>query len=82
MVNEHNWPERSTIYACRNFSDLNKGEKYKDIKPVYQIGFLDYTLFPEHPSFYATYKLADVESHHIFTDKLTIGVVDLAEVKL
>ena len=82
VVNEHNWPERSTIYACRNFSDLNKGEKYKDIKPVYQIGFLDYTLFPEHPSFYATYKLADVKSHHIFTDKLTIGVVDLKNIAL
>ena len=82
VVNEHNWPERSTIYACRNFSDLNKGEKYKDIKPVYQIGFLDYTLFPEHPSFYATYKLTDVKSHHIFTDKLMIGVVDLKNIEL
>ena len=82
VVNEHNWPERSTTYACRNFTDLNKGKKYKDIKPVYQIGFLDYTLFPEHPSFYATYKLADVKSHHIFTDKLTIGVVDLKNIAL
>ena len=48
VVNEHNWPERSTIYACRNFSKLNKGSKYNDLKPVYQIGFLDYTLFPDH----------------------------------
>ena len=32
VVNEFNWPERSTVYACRNFSKLNKGKKYSIIK--------------------------------------------------
>ena len=82
VVNEHNWPERSTIYACRNFSRLNKGSKYNDLKPVYQIGFLDYTLFPDHPSFYATYKLTDVKTHHVFIDKLSIRVSDLTNISL
>ena len=82
VVNEYNWPERSTLYTCRNFSKQNKGTKYNNIKPVYQIGFLDYTLFPEHPSFYATYKLTDVKTHHLFTDKLSIRVVDLTNISL
>ena len=82
VVNELNWPERSTIYACRNFSKLNKGKKYSIIKPVWQIGFLDFTLFPEYPAFYSTYKLCDIKNHHIFTDKLTIGVVDLTSISL
>ena len=82
VVNEHNWPERSTIYACRNLSKLNKGSKYNDVKPVYQIGFLDYTLFPDHPSFFATYKLTDVKTHHVFIDKLSIRVIDLTNISL
>ena len=82
VVNEHNWPERSTIYACRNLSKLNKGSKYNDLKPVYQIGFLDYTLFPDHPSFFATYKLTDVKTHHVFIDKLSIRVIDLTNISL
>jgi len=82
VVNERNWPERSTLYACRNFADLNEGEKYKDIKPVYQVGFLDFTLFPEQPVFYSTYKLMDLKTQHIFTEKLSIRIIDLTEINL
>lgn len=55
--NLYNWPERSLSYLCRNFDQLNKGQNYSELKPVIHIGFLDYTLFPEHPEFYATYRL-------------------------
>lgn len=82
VVNEHNWPERSTVYACRNLSKLNKGTKYNSIKPVYQVGFLDFTLFPDHPVFYSTYKLTDIKTHHVFTDKLSIRVLDLTNIYL
>ncbi len=82
VVNEHNWCERSTYYACKNFTDLNQGDGYTSVKSTYQIGFLDFTLFPEHPKFYATYRLCDVRDHHIFTDKLSIGVVDLTNISL
>ncbi len=48
MSNEHNWPERSLMYFCRAFDQLYRGQKYEDALPVYHIGFLDFTLFPEH----------------------------------
>lgn len=82
VVNKHNWTDRATFYACRNFTDLNKGEDFPFVKPAFQIGFLDFVLFPEHPSFYATYKLYDIRTRHIFTDKFSIGIVDLTNISL
>lgn len=82
VVNEKNWPERSTYYACKNFTDLNKGEKYVFVKPVFQIGFLDFTLFKDHPRFYSTYRLTEAREHYAFTNKLSIGIVDLTCIAL
>ena len=82
VVNEDNWPERSVYYACRNYAELNKGELYKTVKPVYQIGIVDFTPFPDNPSFYTTYQLRDAKRHRLYTDKFNIGVVDLTEISL
>ncbi len=75
--NKHNWPERSLSYMCRTFDDLNKGDDYLLAKPVIHIGFLDFELFPDHPEFYATYKFLNVKNYNIFSDKLTLSVVNL-----
>ncbi|MDE7222996.1 MAG: Rpn family recombination-promoting nuclease/putative transposase, partial [Acetatifactor sp.] len=64
IVNYMNWPERSLSYLCRNFDQLQSGQDYQETKPVIHIGFLDFTLFPECPEFYATYKLMNVKNHH------------------
>ena len=82
VVNELNWPERALYYACKNYLNLERGEEYLDVMPSVQIGFLDFTLFEENPSFYATYRLEDTKTHHLFTDKLTRGVVDLSRIDL
>lgn len=76
VVNYLNWPERSLSYLCRNFDQLQSGQNYQETKPVIHIGFLDFTLFPEYPEFYATYKLINVKNHHIYTDKFVLNVVD------
>lgn len=49
---------------------------------VIQISFLNFTLFPEHPEFYATYKLLNVNNHTLYSDKLQISVVDLTQIQL
>ncbi len=49
VVDEKDWPERSLTYACRTFDQLKKGESYLDIKPVRQIGFLDYDTIGNRP---------------------------------
>lgn len=82
IVNYLNWPERSLSYLCRNFDQLQKGQDYREIKPVIHIGFLDFTLFPKHPEFYATYKMLNVKNHNVFTDKFILSVVDLNQISM
>ena len=76
------WPNRSLSYLCRSFDILNHGQDYQDIKPVIHIGFLDYTLLSDYPEFYATYKLLNVKNYHLYSDNLTLSVVDLSHIDL
>ncbi len=80
--NEYNWPERSLSYACRGFDSLQSGQKYMDVLPVVHIAFLDYTLFPEEPEFYATYQMMNVKTHHVYSDKFALRVVNLKKINL
>ncbi len=76
------WSNRSISYLCRSFDMLNHGQDYAEVKPVIHIGFLDYTLFNDCPEFYATYKLLNVKNHHVYSDNLTLSVVDLSHIEL
>lgn len=82
IANKLNWRERSVSYLCRSYDQVTRGHDYNEIKPVIHIGFLDYTMFPEHPEFYATYKLMNIKKHHIYSDKLTLSVIDLTQINL
>ncbi|MDO5340229.1 MAG: Rpn family recombination-promoting nuclease/putative transposase [Eubacteriales bacterium] len=80
--NLHDWEERSLCYLCGDFSQLNEGEPYKNIKPVLNIGILDYTLCKEEPKFYAKYYFFDEKTHRLYSDKLGIGVLDLTQIAM
>ncbi len=82
VANRLNWPDRSVMYLCRTYDKLNRGQEYAEAKPAVHIGFLDYTLFAEHPEFYAAYKLINVKSHHVYSDSLTLYVADLTRIEL
>lgn len=82
VKNLHNWVPRSLSYLCREFDSLDHGDDYSDAKPAYHIGFLDYTLFPDHPEFYATYRMCNLKSGHVYSDKLTISVVELNHINM
>ncbi len=82
VVDYKNWPERAMTYLCRSFDQLQSGQDYLEVKPTIQISFLDFTLFPEHPEFYATYKMMNVKTRHILTDKIALSVVDLKHMDL
>ncbi len=77
VENQHDWPDRSLSYGCRSFDQLYHGENYKDTLRVLHISILDFTLFPECPEFYATYKLLNVKNHHIYNDKFQLNVLEL-----
>ncbi len=76
------WNNRSLTYLCRLFDNLKKGASYSDIMPAYHIGILDFTLFPKHPEFYATYKMKNVRKHYIYNSKFTLNVLNLKQIKL
>lgn len=82
VANYMNWEERSLCYLCRSFDQLNAGQDYNETKPAIQIGFLNFTLFPEHPEFYATYKLLNIKNHHLYSDKFTLSVVNLTQIDM
>ena len=63
VINEHDWTDRSLNYLCRNYTKLIKGDNYFLAKPVIQIGFLNFDLFPKEPEFYATYKMENIKTH-------------------
>lgn len=82
VSNQFNWTNRSLLYLCRSFDSLNRGDYYFDIQPAIHIGFLDYTLFPDHPEFYATYKLINMKNYHVYSDNFVLNVVDLSRIDL
>ncbi|MDE5865423.1 MAG: Rpn family recombination-promoting nuclease/putative transposase [Lachnospiraceae bacterium] len=82
MTDKLVWPDRSISYLCRSLDMLTHGQEYQELKPVIHIGFLNYTLFDDCPEFYATYKLMNVKNHHIYSDKLTLSVIDLSQIGL
>ena len=80
--NERNWKERSLSYLCRTFDHLYRGQDYEEALPVYHIGFLDFSLFPNYPEFYATYQLLNIKNHNLYSSKFSLSVVDLNQIKL
>lgn len=82
IANRLNWPNRSVMYLCRSYDQLNRGQDYKDARPAIHIGFLDYTLFEDRPEFYAAYKLINIKNHRVYNDDLTLYVADLTRIDL
>ena len=61
---------------------LNNATQLNLEMQVINIGFLDFTLFPEFPEFYAKYQLLNVKNHLVYSDKFTLSVIDLTQIKL
>ena len=82
VQDKQNWTERSLAYLCRSFDQLYRGQEYEEALPVVHIGFLDYTLFPDVPEFYATNMLMNVKNHRIYSSKFKLSVVDLTKIEM
>ena len=76
------WPERSLSYLARSYDNVAKGDEYINVKPVYHIGFLNYTLFPEYSEFFAKYQMMNLKNHNVYTSKFNLYVVDLTQIEL
>lgn len=81
VKNEFNWADRSLVYLCRAFDQLQSGQEYEETLPVIHIGFTDFTLFPYQQEFYATYRMINIKNHsQVYSDKFTLSVVDLTQI--
>ncbi len=77
VINYNDWPERSLSYLCRRFDNVARGKDYSSVKPVYHIGFLDFTLFEDHPEFFSKYQIRNAKDGFLYTDKFNLYVVEL-----
>ena len=82
ILNTKDWPERSLTYLCKSFDNLKEGQDYIDVMPAIHIGILDFTLFPDHPEFYAHYAMKNIINNNIYSDKLLLNVLDLNQIHL
>ena len=82
VCDEHNWSDRSLGYLCRLFDNLNRGDAYEDTKAAIQFSFLDFTVFEEHPEFFASYKLLHTREGYPYTDKFQLHIIDLTNIHL
>jgi predicted transposase/invertase (TIGR01784 family) len=77
IKNYGNWPCRSLAYLCREFDSLEHGADYNNVMPTYQISFLDFNLFEDHPEFFAMYQMRNAKDNYLYTDKFNLLVVQL-----
>ena len=77
VLRQNFWTDRSLCYLCRDFGDLNAGDNYDTVKPLIQIDILDFSLFKDSNEFYATYHLANDKTGRIYSDKLSLHVLQL-----
>ncbi len=72
------WTSRSIIYLCRAYDNIGSGDNYSLVKPTTLFCITDQELLPHaEPEFYAKYRLINLKSHHLYTDKFGINVLQL-----
>lgn len=82
VKNLSNWKDRSLSYLCRSFDQILKGSDYDTAMSTVHIGILNFTPFPDIPEFYASYKLLNEKTHHIYSDKFSLHMLDLTCIHL
>ena len=75
--NQGNWPERSLTYLCRSFDNLERGQDYREVRPVIHIGIIDFDLPHLTPEFYSEYQLLNVKNHECYSSKISLRVLNL-----
>ncbi len=77
VLNEYNWTDRSLVYLSRIFNNANRGEEYSDVKPATHIGLLNFQLFKDDSAFFSEFKMSNVKTHNVYSDKFVLDVVSL-----
>ncbi len=75
------WIGRSILYLCRGYDSLKEGEDYSKLKATTHYCITDQELFPGNTKFFSKYYLMDTVDHKIYSDKISIGVVQLKQIE-
>lgn len=81
VADEKNWDNRSVYYLARTLSSLDTGEDYNLLKPVLQIGILDFNFPKDNEEFYQQNFLMNQKTHKVYSDKLQINVLCLSKIE-
>lgn len=82
---DHFCKEYAFSHACRSFDHLSHDNTYTAIPPIVHVDFLNFSLFPEHPEFYASYQLMNISNPdhcYAYSDRLLLSVADLTQIPL
>lgn len=80
VMNLGNWPERSLSYLCRSYDNLNRGEDYNEVKPVYQVGITDFSPIKGNDRFFSRYMFQETDGHELFSEKIGLFVLNLTKI--
>ena len=75
------WINRSLLYLCRSYDNIDSGDDYRKIKPTTHIGIVTEDLFKnEKPEFYARYKLLNIRTHKEYTGNFSLNMLYLNQI--
>ena len=77
------WINRSLLYLCRTYDNLEGGGDYADIRPSIQVSIVSQDVFSEvKPEFYAQYYLKNDRNDHVYTRDFSMRVLYLNHIDL
>ncbi len=77
VVNKKNMERRTLFYWSQMYlMNLNKGEKYQDLKPAITINILRYNIFPE-DSFHSMYSIYNMETHRRLNEDMELHFLEV-----
>ena len=83
VLRHEGWIERTLVYACREFDDLNKGDDYTKVLGIWQISFCCFDLFEDDPEFLSDFMLVNIKKpKRVYTDKFRISFLNLKRIDL
>ena len=69
--------KRIQYYACKDYAaQINIGDQYPKLKPVYFIGILDFVFFPN-KNYFSKHLIMDEETHQCTLDDLKFRFIEL-----
>lgn len=77
MYTDKFWIPRSILYLCRAYDCIKEGDNYSLLKPTAHYCITDQELFQNDTEFYSKYMLLNIKNHRVYSDYLSINVLEL-----